>query len=71
MDERWISDKLPEVCSNYIVTVEVNDKLYDDPYRFVCIDHYNGCGHWTNHNRKQDKVVAWMPLPDAYEEYER
>ena len=60
MNFKWIpvEEKLPEAKSNYLVTVKLSDKHSDDDYSFVCIDHYNGKGEWTNHNKKDNKVIV-------------
>ena len=70
----WIptKEKLPECLGMYLVSLEYTQKDDSDfDYKFVSTDHYNGQGRWTNNNTKYRKVVAWMPLPDVYEEIER
>lgn len=74
MDMKWIptSEKLPEALGNYLVTANIKAKTDPDfNYTFVMIDHYNGCGRWTENNSRVRKVIAWMNIPDKYEEYER
>lgn len=74
MDMNWIptSKALPEMRGNFLVTVKLASKEdMDFDYKFVSIDHYNGDGKWTENHSKYKKVIAWMPVPDEYEEYER
>lgn len=74
MDMKWIptSEKLPEAIGNYLVTANIRSKTnHDFTYTFVMIDHYNGCGRWAENNSSYKKVIAWMNIPDKYEEYER
>ncbi len=70
----WIpvEEKLPEALGNYLVSVKLTSKTEPDfEYNFVMIDHYNGCGKWTSGKTRYDKVIAWMNIPDVYEEFER
>lgn len=71
--EEWKVNSLPEATGNYLVTIRLYDKrdVHAEPYYFVAIAHYNGCGNWTEHNTKYERIIAWMNLPDVYEDYER
>ena len=74
MDMNWIptTEKLPEALGNYLVTVNYKSKTNSDfDYTFVMIDHYNGCGRWTDNKSSDRKVIAWMNVPDKYEEMDR
>lgn len=59
----WIpcSERLPEENGNYLVTVEVNAGTAKIKYQMV--DHYGP--KWLL-DKKKEKVIAWMPLPDPY-----
>lgn len=57
--QRWIpcSERLPEEARSYLVT---NSK-----WGAWCVDRDMFIdGHWA----KNDDVIAWMPLPEPYEE---
>lgn len=60
----WIpcSERLPEENGNYLVTVEANDGTAQLKYQMV--DHYGP--KWLL-DKKKEKVVAWMPLPEPYQ----
>lgn len=72
-EQRWIpcSERLPEHSENddyYLVTIQCEH--YDG-----WDDYVTAVAEWTKHGWDelscyigQRKVVAWMPLPDAYEE---
>lgn len=59
----------PAARDNYLITVEIGRV---SPVRFVTIDHYNGNYEWTDYNKKNHKnsfkIVAWQPIPEAYNE---
>ena len=59
----WIpvSERLPVMNGNYLVTVEANDGTASIKYQMV--DHYGP--KWL-HEEKTQKVIAWMPLPEPY-----
>ena len=72
--ERWIpcSERLPEENGQYLITVKyVHVDGYDDIYA----EH----GEWADgkwhmfmfgHCGKVENIIAWMPLPEPYEEDE-
>ena len=61
----WIpcSQELPE--RDQSVLGYCRDKLFDYQ-RVVWIDEYTG--RWTNLLGHNNEVIAWMPLPEPYEE---
>ena len=65
LEHRWIpcSERLPEHNGNYLVQVESSDGTAALTY--MTVDHYGP--DWL-HNDKMHKAVAWMPLPEPYEE---
>lgn len=75
LDQRWIpvSERLPEFTADYKVTVGIN---YDGGGMFpeVRIALYNKVYKcWVVHESDRaivGDVIAWMPLPDPYEEDE-
>lgn len=65
---RWIpcNERLPEKNGNYLVTVESSDGTASIKYQTV--EHYGP--EWLHDEGKKRKVIAWMPLPEPYEEKE-
>ena len=61
-DNGWIpvAERLPE---------NAEDVLFCDEYGYICIGDYWG-GRWKTDNGGglSNRVVAWMPLPEPYEE---
>lgn len=61
----WIpvSERLPEECKNVIVTdIETSDTYQSQ---------YMGNGYWDCDNGYfRNRIVAWMPLPEPYNEKE-
>lgn len=72
MDWIPVTKSYPEMRGNFLVTTRIKSKT--DPeldFKLVMIDHYNGDGKWSENNSRYRTVIAWMPLPDKYEENER
>lgn len=63
---RWIpvEERLPEKRGLYLVTC--SGRVKGGEYR--TINHYNADGEWTEGRTRScgDKILAWMPLPEAY-----
>ena len=75
--QRWIpiSERLPKTDGVYIVTRRLFDNQIDiEPYYIVDACYFDGTNTWhndnrINHNRHYvDDIIAWMPLPQPYEE---
>ena len=64
---RWIpcSERLPEKNGNYLVNYESSDGT--TTLRYEVVDHYGP--DWL-HKTRCNKAVAWVPLPEPYEESE-
>ena len=63
----WIpcSERLPEEEDYYLVTKE------DDIAYSIDIALWNPHYHWSNNGfHKADKVIAWQPLPEPYQQKE-
>lgn len=62
-EPRWIpvTERSPKETGYYLTSTEYNDVLHD----FFCD------GKWETAERFWYKVVAWMPLPEPYEEVDK
>lgn len=82
-EQRWTSvkDKLPELSGQYLVTEEfaymriVSLNMYLSEYVASCFDSkkdYSGAGFYEfvgdGRYEKNEFVIAWMDIPDVYEE---
>ena len=64
-DSKWypVTERLPEIHKNVLVT----DREVSDVY----VSYYCGDGYWnTDTGGANNRIVAWMPLPEPYEEEE-
>ena len=63
-DPQWIpvTERLPEDGVAVLVTLKWSDEDYEVA-QFEYLSYYGGWGKKFN-----DKVIAWMPLPEPYRE---
>ncbi len=71
----WVpcSERLPERCGNYLITVRAYDETANIDY--ITTDHANSDGSFTHYKAKKNPkakhgkiVIAWQPLPEPYKE---
>ena len=64
-DSKWypVEEKLPEIHKDVLVT----DREVSDVY----VSYYCGGGYWgTDTGGANNRIIAWMPLPEPYQEDE-
>lgn len=63
----WISveDELPKEAGEYLVTVYPTWVGNPREHIFVGLDSFRGKTSWAK--KENQKVIAWMPKPKAYE----
>lgn len=64
----WIpcSERLPDQCGHYLVTVETIALSYEGHEKIRILDMWSfDEDGWLPHG--QEEALAWMPLPDPYE----
>lgn len=62
---KWIptNERQPKENGNYLALYRIGDGT--DGWDFMMVDHCNAGGGWL-HEKKKEKVIAWMPLPTPY-----
>ena len=71
-EQKWIpvGERLPEEKSNW-KNVTVLDENGDSAFTYVSVGYYLSDGWWIVDNEPMEdgnliRVIAWMPLPEAY-----
>jgi hypothetical protein len=69
----WIptSERQPKENGNYLAFYRTSDGAAS--LEFMMVDHCNAGGGWLHEKsgrKAYNKVIAWMPLPEPYEEEE-
>lgn len=59
-----VSEKLPDKNDNYLCTVDYGEDGIEVMQRV----YWDALGGFEKRYNKNDKVIAWMPLPEAYKE---